>query len=94
MNSNSSDNLSRALTLLQQTALSEQPASRSRRKGQPDLEELFLAELRMRRARLQEWMAMLNQEMDGEAERVRHRSAARMSPQSCRRRVRQAAAAK
>ena len=66
MSAKSNDNLSKALNLLKQTASSAQstPRNSSRRNG-PDIGDLFLAELRMRRARLREWIDMLNREADG-----------------------------
>ena len=89
MNANSDDNLSRALTLLKQSARDRKPASKSGIGDSSDIGELFLAELRMRRARLRQWIDMLNQEADCEAPRTQ-KVKGRMAPQSCRGRRREA----
>jgi uncharacterized protein YigA (DUF484 family) len=63
MKSRSKDHLTRALTLLEQTAR-RTPAAKiqsSREARAVDLAELFLAELRVRRAHLKEWIEMLNE---------------------------------
>lgn len=90
MSAESDDNLSKALTLLKQTANSAQCISRhsSRSAGPPDIGELFLEELRLRRARLREWIEMLNQEAGGATAPQLPPAAARMAPQGCRRRNR------
>lgn len=64
MSANSNDNLSKALNLQKQAARSTKPAGRNAHRGGPDIGELFLEELRVRRARLREWIAMLNREVD------------------------------
>jgi len=86
MTSKSNDNLKKALTLLKQTARGAQPPTKRapRGGGPPDLGELFLAELRMRRAHLREWIEMLNQEADGEAAPRFEAAAVRLAPQTCR----------
>jgi hypothetical protein len=92
MNTKSNDNLNKALTLLKQTARSAQTTtvSSSRRADRSDLGELFLAELRMRRAHLREWIDMLNQEADGETAAPVRRPVARIAPRVCRGRHRKA----
>ncbi len=64
MSEKSNDNLTKALALLKQTARSAQAASRRPPNAREplDIGELFLADLRVRRAHLQEWMEVLNSE--------------------------------
>jgi hypothetical protein len=64
MSGKSNDNLTKALALLKQTARTAQAASRRPPNARKplDIGELFLAELRVRRAHLQEWMEVLNSE--------------------------------
>jgi len=63
MKAKSNDNLNRALTLLRRTARNTQPARHGLRNGRtPDIGELFLAELRVRRAHLKQWIEVLSRE--------------------------------
>jgi hypothetical protein len=95
MTTKSSDNLKKALTLLQQTAVSAQsPAKRTARQAGPDIGELFLAELRIRRVHLRKWIDMLNQEADRVAAPRLQAATVRAASQTCRGRNRQAFAAR
>jgi len=84
MSANSNDDLSKALALQKQAARSTQPAARNSHRGGPDIGELFLEELRMRRARLREWIDMLNREADDLQLQPAAARLPRMAPQSCR----------
>jgi hypothetical protein len=89
MNGKSNDNLAKALALLKQTARSAQAASRRPANAREllDIGELFLAELRVRRAHLQEWMEVLNSEAVQAALRGQP-AATRRAPRVCRGRYR------
>jgi hypothetical protein len=63
MKAKSNDNLNNALRLLRRTARRTQPVRHALRNGRtPDIGELFLAELRVRRAHLKQWIEVLNRE--------------------------------
>ena len=85
----SNDNLAKALALLRQTARIAQAASRRRASAREplDIGELFLAELKVRRAHLREWMEVLNSEAVQAALKAQP-AAARTTPRECRERHR------
>ena len=90
MSAKSNDDLSKAVSLLMQTARRAESAARtsSRRSG-ADIGDLFLAELKMRRAHLREWIEMLNREVDGENGQGLNPAPSRLARQACRNRQRQ-----
>jgi hypothetical protein len=89
MSGKSNDNLAKALALLKQTARSGQADSRRPANAREllDIGELFLAELRVRRAHLQEWMEVLNSEAVQAALKAPP-AAVRRPPRACRGRYR------
>ena len=85
MSAKSNDDLSKALSLLMQTARSAQFTSRhTSRSSGPDIGDLFLAELKMRRAHLREWIDMLNREVDGESGLGLQPQPSRLARRACR----------
>jgi len=88
MSAESEEHISDAGTLLRQAKGGAPIAPRCFSPGSgPDLCELFLAELRMRRARLREWIEMLSEEAGNQA--AARKSAAPTRPRACRGRNRQ-----
>ena len=85
MSAKSNDDLSKALNLLEQTARSAQftPRTSSRQNG-PDIGDLFLAELKMRRAHLREWIDLLNREVDGDNGLGLQPAPSRLARRACR----------
>jgi len=87
MKTKSSENLAKALTLLNQTARSAQLALQHQAQASDaaDIGELFLEDLRTRRAQLRGWIELLSREIDGETALRTQQAVTWMAPRSCRR---------